>query len=229
MHRALALLFALVASVSLAQDKKDEPKKDELKKDDTKPGIVKAPDGWKFVKAKDASHAFLIPRDVKSEESSEGTFKSGGFSGKTARHVAEGKDARTFVIVQTNLGGPATKDFKITDVYDLMYESDKAEKGVAITESKEITVGKRKGREWFVTDKESVRRVVTVVVPGRVIQLAVEVDKKSRDKLADKDSDTFLTTLILYASPKKDEKKDAPKTEPKKDDKKVAPTETKKE
>jgi len=204
---ALAVLFALTAGLAAAQDKKADPKKVE-----TKPGVVKAPDGWKYVKAKDASHAFLIPRDVKSEESSAGNFKSGGFSGKTATHVAGGKDGRTFIIVQTNLGGPATKGLKIGDVYDLMYEADKSEKGVSISEAKEITVGRRKGREWVVTDKDSVRRVVTVVVQGRVIQLAVEADKKSRDKLTDKASDTFLTSLILYAPPKKD----APKTAPKK-------------
>ena len=39
--------------------------------------------------------------------------------------------------------------------------------------------------------------LVTVVVPGRVIQLAAESDK--RDKLTTKDCDTFLTSLILYS------------------------------
>ena len=52
---------------------------------------------------------------------------------------------------------------------------------------------------------------VTVVVPGRVIQLVAEGDK--RDKLTTKDCDTFLTSLILYAPPKKDAEKKAAKKE----------------
>ena len=214
---ALALTFALLAQ---AQDSKDAKDKEKEKKDEApKSNIVKAPEGWKYVKAKDMSHAFLIPRDVKSEERNDGTFKNGGFTGKTASYIATTKDGMTYVVVQTNLGGPATKDMKIKDVYDLMYDADKSEKGVKISEPKEITVGKRKGQEYFVTEKDSVRRVVTVVVPGRVIQLAVESDK--RDKLTTKDCDTFLTSLILYSPPKKDaDKKDADKKDPpNKDDK----------
>ncbi|HJZ89796.1 MAG TPA: hypothetical protein VKE40_02915 [Gemmataceae bacterium] len=213
---ALVLTVSLLASGQEAKDGKDKEKDKDKKDEAPKSNIVKAPEGWKYVKAKDMSHAFLVPREVKSEERSEGSFKSGDFSGKTATYVATLKDGRTLVVVQTNLGGPGTKDMKIKDVYDLMYDADKAEKGVKISEPKEITVGKRKGQEYFVTDKDSVRRVVTVVVPGRVIQLVVEADK--REKLMEKDCDTFLTSLILYAPPKKDAKKDeAPKKEPPKD------------
>jgi hypothetical protein len=209
----LALMF-VVALLARAQDGKDKDK--DKKEDPPKTTTVKAPDGWKYVKAKDMSHAFLIPRDVKSEERSEGTFKNEGLSGKTATYIATTKDGLTFVVVQTNLGGPATKDLKIKDVYDLLYDADKSEKGVKISEPKEIQVGRRKGQEYFVTEKDSVRRVVTVVVAGRAIQLAVESDK--REKLLHKDCDTFLTSLMLYSPPKKEaDKKDPPKKDPDKD------------
>lgn len=219
MIRRCALLFALLFVIGLVasgQDTKDGKDKDK-KEEPPKSNIIKAPDGWKYVKAKDMSHAFLIPRDVKSEERNEGSFKSGGFTGKTATFVATTKDGLTLVVVQTNLGGPATKDMKINDVYDLMYDADKEGKGVKISEPKEITVGKRKGREYFVTEKGAVRRIVTVVVPGRVIQLMVEGEKK--DMLTTKDCDTFLTSLVLYSPPKKEtDKKDGDKKEPAKGD-----------
>ena len=73
----LAFGFVLAAG---AQDPKDT--KDEKKTEASKSTVIKAPEGWKFIKAKDGSYAFLIPKDVKSEKTSEGTFKNGGFNGK---------------------------------------------------------------------------------------------------------------------------------------------------
>jgi hypothetical protein len=196
LRRSLPVVaFALVLVLWVhAQEPKGDTGKD--KKEAPKP--LKAPEGWKYVRSQDKSHAFLIPRNTQGEERSEGTFKAAGFAGKTATFVAHLPDGRTFVVVQTNLSGPATKDMKINDVYDLIYDADKSEKGTKISEPKEIQVGVRKGREYFVTEKGTVRRVVTVVVRGRVIQLAVEAEKRAQ--LMDKNCDTFLTSLVLYST-----------------------------
>jgi hypothetical protein len=196
---AVGLVLAAVPA-AYSQDTKDSKGGDS--KEPPKPRTVKAPEGWKFVKPKDKYFSFLVPRDVEGEELNDGNFKSGGFVGKTTTYIASLKDGRKFLVQQTLLGGPATKDMKISDVYELFYESDKGEKGTRISEPKEVTVGVRKGQEYFVTEKGTVRRVVTVVVRERAFQLMAIADK--RDKLADKDCDTFLTSLILQAMPKKE-------------------------
>src|SRR5262249_32010064 len=111
-------------------------------------------------------------------------------------------DGRVFVVVQIYLGGPATKEMKINDVYDLFYDADKSEPGTKISEPKPIAmvIGGVKGREYFVTEKGEAKRIVTVVVKGRARQPTAPADK--RNKLTDKDAETFLTSLVLYA-PKK--------------------------
>jgi hypothetical protein len=219
MVRRITLVVLVCVAGGLAawaQDPKDKPA--DPKTDAPKSKTIKAPEGWKFVKPKDKYFSFLVPRDVASEELNDGSFKAGGFVGKKTTYSATLKDGRDFVVVMTMLGGPATKDMKVNDVYDLLYEGDKGEKGTRISEPKEITVGVRKGREYFVTEKGTVRRVVSVVVPGRAFQFNAVADK--REKVTDKDSDTFLTSLILQAMPKpgtpdkKDEKKDAAKPQP---------------
>ncbi len=197
MVRWFALAAGLVLAVGLEADAQD-PKPGDAK-DAPRPKI-KAPDGWKFVKPKDKYFSFLVPRDVTSEELNDGSFKSGEFVGKTTTYVASLKDGRHFVVVQTILGGPGIKGMTVKDLYELMYEGDKGEKGTRISEPKEIVVGVRKGQEYFVTEKGKVRRVVTVVLRDRAFQLFAVADK--RDKLTDKDCDTFLTSLILQAMPK---------------------------
>jgi hypothetical protein len=212
MFRWCMLTAGLVLAAGIgaeAQDAKD--KTPDSKGDAPKAKTIKAPDGWKFVKPKDKYFSFLVPRDVESEELSDGSFKTGGFVGKKTTYSATLKDGRQFTVLQLTLGGPATKDMKINDVYELLYEGDKGEKGTKISEPKEIVVGVRKGQEYFVTEKGSVRRVVSVVVTGRAFQLSAVADK--REKLTDKTCDTFVTSLILQAIPKPPapEKKDAPK------------------
>lgn len=216
MSRWFTLAAGLVLAAGLgavAQDPKD--KTPDAKGDAPKSKTVKAPEGWKFVKPKEKYFSFLVPKDVIGEEFSDGSFKRAGFVGKTTTYSATVEGGREFIAIQTMLGGPATKDMKINDVYDLFYEADKGERGTKISEPKEIQVGVRKGHEYFVTEKGTVRRVVTVVVPGRTIQLIAVADKK--DKVTDKMCDTFVTSLLLQAVPKpaapekKDEKKDEKK------------------
>jgi hypothetical protein len=213
----LAAGLVLLANLGAdAQDPKDAKPGDS--KDAPKSKTVTAPPGWKFVKPKDKYFAFLVPKDLESESTNEGNFKNGGFTGKTTTFVGSLKDGRQFVVQQTILGGPATKDMKISDVYELFYEADKGEKGTRISEPKEITVGVRKGQEYFVTEKGVVRRVVNVVVRDRAFQLVAIADKK--DKVTDKDCETFLTSLMLQKLPtpgapaapdkKEPEKKPAP-------------------
>ena len=198
MPRLPALLAAVAfATTAAAQDPKPADKKP------SDPGVLTAPDGWKYVKSGDKSFAFLLPRDCASERSEDGNFKQEGFSGKTKAFIATTKDGKEFAVLQMNLGGPATKDMKIDDVYDLMYDSDKSGVGTKISEPKPIVVGKLKGYEYVVTDKgQPARRVVTVVVKGRVVQSSVTAPR--RDQLTTPDAQTFLTSLVLYATaPKK--------------------------
>jgi hypothetical protein len=211
---SLAAVFALALGLAVdAQDSKDPKAADS--KAAPKSKTVTAPEGWKFVKPKDKYFAFLVPKDVESESLNDGSFKSGELSGKTTGYHASLKDGRQFIVVQTVLSGPAIKDMTIKDVYELLYENDKGEKGTRISEPKEITVGVRKGQEYFVTEKGTVRRVVSVVMRDRAFQLIAIATK--REKVTDKDCDTFLTSLMLQAIPKpatpdkkEPEKKDAP-------------------
>lgn len=202
---AIALSFILVAVVRADDPKPDKP----AEKPKVKMDFDKIPDGWHLVKAKDGSHGFLMPKELASEETSSGDFKAEGFTGKRQIFTANLKDGRVFVVAQVYLGGPATKDMKINDVYDLFYDADKSEPGTKISEPKPIAleIGGLKGKEYFITDKEGVKRVVTLVVKGRVLQLIAAADK--REKLMDKDATTFLTSLVLYRAPQKPpEKKD---------------------
>jgi hypothetical protein len=198
------LLFAGAALLAAAQ----EPKQDPPKGDKEKPKVVKAPDGWRFVKPKDQSYAVLFPRDVDGQEQTERSFKQNGFIGKSQINSCTLKDGRELIVIGTTLSGPATKDLKINDVYDLFYDLDK-EPGAKLSEPKEVPVGVRKGREHYVTKKTEVERNVVVVVRGRVYQLVVIA--KTKEATQDKTADTFLTSLILYAPKKDDKGKDAEK------------------
>lgn len=203
-RRALVVLL-LAAATAAAQD---PPKTDPKDPPKDAPKVIKAPDGWLFNKAKDASYSVLFPKDREGVSHSERSFSQGGFTGKQQVITCNLKDGRDMVVIGTTLGGPATKDLKIGDVYDLMYDLDK-QPGAKLSEPKEITVGVRKGKEYFVTRKGETERNVVVVVKGRVYQLLVT--SKDRKLTEDKVSDTFLTSLILHApKPKEPEKKPAP-------------------
>jgi hypothetical protein len=188
---APALVVALAWGIVCAQ----EPEK---KAGETKeaPKTVKAPEGWLFHRAKDNSYSVLFPKDRAGLSNSDRSFNQNGFSGKQQVLQCTLKDGRELVVIGTALGGPATKDMKINDVYDLMYDLDK-EPGAKLSEPKEIQVGVRKGREHFVTKKDGVERNVVVVVRGRVYQLVVLA--KDRKGTTDSIADTFLTSLILHA------------------------------
>jgi hypothetical protein len=200
------LAIAMIVGVAARADDPKPAEKPKVKMD-----FDKIPDDWKLSKSKDKSHGFLIPKQLESEEFSEGTFKVEGFTGKRQVFAGTLKDGRVFVVAHVYLGGPATKDLKINDVYDLFYDADKSEPGTKISEPKPIAleIGGLKGKEYFITDKEGVKRVMTLVVRGRVVQLIVAAD--SRAKVTDNDADRFLTSLVLYkpaASPPPVEKKD---------------------
>jgi hypothetical protein len=186
---ALALVVSLAAASAQEPETKDAKPK-------PAPKTVKAPGGWLFHKAKDGSYSVLFPKDRAGLSHSDRSFSQGGFSGKQQVMQCTLKDGRELVVIGTALGGPATKDMKIGDVYDLMYDLDK-EPGAKLSEPKEIQVGVRKGREHFVTKKDGVERNVVVVVRGRVYQLVVLA--KDRKGTTDATADTFLTSLILHA------------------------------
>jgi hypothetical protein len=205
---ASVLTLGLALRIVVAQEpekKTDQPKE--------APKTVKAPEGWLFHKAKDGSYSVLFPKDRAGLSNSERSFNQNGFSGKQQVLQCTLKGDRELVVIGTALGGPATKNMKIGDVYDLMYDLDK-EPGTKLSEPKEIQVGVRKGREHFVTKKDGVERNVVVVVKGRVYQLVVMA--KDRKGTTDEIADTFLTSLILHApkpNPAAPAKKDAPKKE----------------
>jgi hypothetical protein len=187
-----------------AVDPKD--KKDATSK--TEPLTV--PPGWKAVTAKDDSHAFLVPKEAGRERTSENTSTRAGSRVKIIDYEIVFKKGLTLSVVQTNLSGAITKDLKIKDVYESMYDADKSEKGNEVTEPTEFLIGKLKGREYYVTNKEGVHRVVSLVVKGRSVQMTVSSDKK--ENVQTKECDTFLTSLILKAPAKKDgDPKDAAK------------------
>jgi hypothetical protein len=207
MFSRAVLALALFAAATAAQDPKTNPKSDPKSDEKPAPKVIKAPEGWGFHKAKDGSYSVLFPKDRAGISNSERTFNQNGFIGKQQVMACTLKDGRELVVIGTALGGPATKDLKISDVYDLMYDLDK-QPGNKLSEPKEIQVGVRKGQEYFVTRKGEVERNVVVVVRGRVYQLVVTA--KDRKGTADKTADTFLTSLILHAPKKEPDKKAAP-------------------
>ena len=208
--RSATLAALLVASLGLAQD---PPKTDPKDPPKDAPKTIKAPEGWLFHKAKDASYSVLFPKDRDGISNSERSFEQGGLKGKQQVITCSLKDGRERVVIGTALGGAATKDLKIKDVYDLMYDLDK-QPGNKLSEPKEIVVGVRKGQEYFVTRKGEVERNVVVVVKGRVYQLLIAA--KDRKGTEDKMADTFLTSLILHAPKPKEPGKTDPKTPDKK-------------
>jgi hypothetical protein len=185
-----ALLFAF--AIAGAQEPGTKSGKKEA------PKVIKAPEGWLFHKARDGSYSVLFPKDRAGLSNSERSFNQSGFTGKQQVLRCSLKDGRQLLVIGTALGGPATKNLKINDVYDLMYDLDK-EPGAKLSEPKEIQVGVRKGREHFVTKRDGVERNVVVVVRGRVYQLVVFA--RDRRGTTDKVADTFLTSLILHARP----------------------------
>ncbi len=203
---ACALVPALVLLAAAQDPPKQDPPKQEPPKDKAEPKTVKAPEGWLFVKPKDGLYRFLFPKDTKSKETSDRTFNAKDISGKSHISQCTLKDGRELAVVATDLRGPALKDMKIDDVYDLMYDADK-EPGAKLSEPQEIQVGRLKGREHYVTKKGEAMRVVVVVVRGRVYQLVVSAPtkKETQDKIAD----TFVTSLYLY--PPKAKPKEPPK------------------
>jgi len=200
----IAVSFAVTTAVRADDPKPDKP----TGKPKVKMDFDKIPDGWHLKKAKDGSHGFLMPKDLASEETSSGDVKAEGLNLKRQIFSATLKDGRAFVVAQVYLSGPATKDMKTNDIYDLFYDADKSEPGTKISEPKPITmeIGGLKGKEYFLTDKEGVKRVVTLVVKGRVLQTIVAAD--TREKTMDTDATTFLTSIVLYrpAPPKPAEK-----------------------
>src|SRR4051812_11544178 len=123
MIRSLTIVLSLVFIIAV---RADDPKPDKpAEKPKVKMDFDKIPDGWHLVKAKDGSHGFLMPKDLAGEETSSGDFKAVGFTGKRQVLSATLKDGRVFVVSQIYLGGPATKEMKIGDVYDLFYDADK--------------------------------------------------------------------------------------------------------
>jgi hypothetical protein len=207
--RHAVLAAALLTAAATAQEPKKTDPKDSPK---DAPKVIKAPEGWGFHKAKDGSYSVLFPKDREGISNSDRSFNQGGFAGKQQVMACNLKDGRELVVIGTALGGPATKDLKINDVYDLMYDLDK-QPGNKLSEPKEIQVGVRKGKEYYVTRKGEVERNVVVVVRGRVYQLVVTA--KDRKLTEDKTSDIFLTSLILHAPKKEPDKKGpAEKKEP---------------
>jgi hypothetical protein len=205
MRTALACVLALLVVAAVGaqdQEKKTEPPKGTPPTSRT----FKAPEGWRFHKSKDGSYSVLFPNEREGLAHSERSFNSKGFVGKQQVMQCSLKDGRDLLVIGTALGGPATKDMKIGDVYDLMYELDMGP-GVKLSEPQEIQVGVRKGKEYFVIKKKEAERNVVVVVRGRVYQLVVTAkDKKATQ---DKTADIFLTSLLLHAPQKKEPDKKA--------------------
>src|SRR5262249_39352709 len=157
MRTALTCLLALLlvgAVGAQTQEKKTEPPKDAPKPVSK---TFKAPEGWRFHKSKDGSYSVLFPNEREGLANSERAFNTKGFVGKQQVMQCTLKDGRDLLVIGTALGGPATKDMKINDVYDLMYELDMGP-GVKLSEPQEIQVGVRKGREYYGIKKNEAER-----------------------------------------------------------------------
>ena len=201
-------LFTLAAALAVARA--DEPK-------NAAPELPKAPDGWKYVAAKDGTYQFLFPDETKGSGTRERTFRGGGLSGKTQINYCVTKDDLGLAVEATNLAGPALKGLKIGDVYNIMIDAAK-EGGNQVSEPKEFPVGKLKGRELFVTNDKGTRRVVLIVVKGRVYELSAA--SQDKDKTTSETADTFLKSLVITpkAPPSTDAGKESAKPEPPKTD-----------
>jgi len=201
----LSLFIILAASVAVAgaQDAKEASSE-----------RPKAPEGWKYVVAKDNSYQFLFPTKTARTGTRERTMNTGGLSGRVQANYCTLRDGMTMTAEATNLSGAALKGLKIADVYKLVLDGEKKDGG-EMSEPAEVMVGKLKGQEYTVTSPTSSRRSVLIVVKGRIYHLTVAA--KDNAALTSPTADTFLKSLFVVArtAPTKDTPKDKDKTDAK--------------
>src|ERR1700756_5714584 len=96
------LFLALCLTVANAQDSgKSSPDQ-----------ALKAPEGWKYVTAKDGSYQFLFPNDTTASGSRDQTSRRGGLNSRTQINYCTLKDGTGLVVAASNLSGPAPKGLK---------------------------------------------------------------------------------------------------------------------
>jgi hypothetical protein len=183
--KPVPFLFVLAAAVVVARAQLPE---------DQQP---KAPDGWKYITGKDGSYQYLFPEKPKRSGSRQSSSNRGGLSIKSQVNYCELADGTALLISVEKLSGPALKNLKISQVYNLLVDGLKAD-GYDVSEPNEFLIGKRKGREYFLTKGPIVQRKVLLILPdGRVVDQAVVAGTK--DKVTDARADTFLKSLVLFA------------------------------
>jgi|GEM_PF-4054585 len=164
----------------------------------------RAPEGWKYITAKDGSYQFLFPNETMNSGSREQTSRRAGLASRSQINYCTLKDGTGLVIAASNLSGPALRGLKIGDVYDMMIDGIK-DGGNEVSEPKEVPIGNLKGREYIITKGTDIQRKVLLVVKGRVYEMTVLA--RDKEKTSNATADTFLKslTLIAKAAPSKDE------------------------
>src|SRR5438105_1089484 len=116
----LAVPFACLAAALAAAADDPKPAAPAQGKPDAKSPPKEpppAPDGWKYVEAKDKSYQFLFPTDTRRAGSRESTSKRGGLNLKQQVNYAVLKDGTEFSVTGTKMSGAALKGLTIGDVY----------------------------------------------------------------------------------------------------------------
>jgi hypothetical protein len=164
------------------------------------------------VSAADGSYQFLFPTDAARSGSRERTFTRAGVKGRAQVNYCILKDNTTLQMSAISLSGAALKGLKIGDVYNIIIDAEK-DAGATVSEPTEVMVGTLKGREYSATTARGARRMILVVVKGRVYQLSVEAADK--DKTQGEVPDTFLKSVVFTAKPAtKEIARDAPPAKP---------------
>jgi hypothetical protein len=157
----------------------------------------KAPDGWKYITGKDGTYRFLFPEKTTSSGARSQNSNQQGLASKAQINYCELADGMALLISAEKLSGPALKNLKISEVYQLVVAGIK-EKGYSVSDPKEFVLAGQKAREYFLTKDQMVQRKILLILrDGRVFDLTVVAGDKA--KVTSPMADTFLKSLVLVA------------------------------
>jgi len=196
---AIAIILAASVAVAGAQDTGNPSAKE-----------PKAPDGWKYVTGKDGTYRFLFPEKTTSSGARSQSSNQGGLASKAQINYCELADGMALLISAEKLSGPALKNLKISEVYQLVVEGIK-EKGYKVSDPKEFVLAGQKAKEYFLTKDQMIQRKILLILrDGRVFDLTVVAGDKA--KVTSPLANTFLKSLVLVpkAAPAKEPAREAP-------------------
>jgi hypothetical protein len=166
-----------------------------------------APDGWQYVLPKDRTYQFLFPKNPKSIGYTSRKFTARGIRAEVLMNYCTPRDETFFEVDGATLTGRGLTSLKVDDLYEIMLEGER-QRGVAIGDSKDTTIGQHKAREYRMR-KDGVRfRAVVLPMKNRVFLLRISAADES--KLDSDRANTFFQSFrLLKDSPEAESKEDA--------------------